>query len=160
MNLDQTTLLIVCGAISLVVGIAAGLISASIMAGSKSKRRIRKILNSAGKSGNLGDLADVVVKKIDENDNDHNEMDKAIGILAESSRRNLRNMGYVRYDSTPDISGNLSFSLILLDDDNNGLILTNIHLMEGSSLYLRIIENGTCEITLSPEEEELLKKTI
>lgn len=159
MNLDQTTLGIACGLVSLVVGLAAGAISGAIISGKKSKRKISKMLKKAGKVENTGDLIDIIAEKINENENNHFDMNKAIETLSEKSLNFLGKTGYVRFDSTPDISGNLSFSLVLMDENNNGYILTNIHMTEGSSLYLRVVQNGICETNLSPEEEELLHKT-
>ena len=48
----------------------------------------------------------------------------------------------------------------MLNEENTGAILTNIRMMEGSSLYLREVVNGECEITIAEEEKEILRKTI
>jgi hypothetical protein len=159
MNLDQVTLLILCAAVSLLGGIIAGIITASIISKKNTYKKIKKILKNAGKAADYEELAEVVAQKIDENENEHSEIDKAIGILNLERKKNIKRVGYIRYDSTEDISGRLSFSLVLLNEENSGILLTNIHMIEGSSLYLREIVNGSCETNLSEEEKEVIKNT-
>ena len=159
MNLDQTTLLIVCAVISLLGGILAGLVTASIISRKNSYKKIQKILKNAGKAADYGELAQVVAQIVDENKTEHDEIDKAIGLINIERKKNLKKVGYIRYDSTEDISGRIRFSLVLLNDENSGILLTNIHMSEGSSLYLREIDRGECEITLSEEEKAVIRDT-
>jgi hypothetical protein len=159
MNLDQTTLLIACAAISLLVGTISGIIVASLVSRKYSLRKIGKVLKKAGKAVNYEDLAKVVAQKADDNENEHKEIEKAISVLNWERKKNIKKVGYIRYDATEDISGRLSFSLALLNEDNSGILLTNIHMIEGSSLYLREINQGSCETTLSEDEKEVLKNT-
>ena len=159
MNLDQTTLLIVCAGLSLLGGIISGIITASIISKKNSYKKISKVIKNAGKAADYAELAKVVAQKIDDNENEHSEIDKAIGILNWERKKNIKKYGYIRYDSTEDISGRLSFSLVLLNEENSGILLTNIHMIEGSSLYLREIDKGNCETTLSEEEKSVVKTT-
>lgn len=159
MNLDQTTLLLVCAAIALIGGIIAGTIAASIIARKKSYKSISKVLKSTGKANDYKEIAQVVSQKIEENHTEHKDIQKAIDIINWERTKNIKKTGYIRYDSTEDISGRLSFSLVLLNEKNSGIILTNIHMIEGSSLYLREIIEGNCEITLSEEEKKILAET-
>jgi len=160
MNLDQTTLLIACAAISLLVGTVSGIITSSLISGKYSLKKIKKVLKKAGKAADYEELAKVVSQKIDENDKTHAEIDKAISTINFERIKNIKKTGHIRYDSIPEISGRMSFSIALLNEENSGILLTNIHMMEGSSLYLRIIEKGESETTLSDEEREVLKKTM
>jgi|GEM_PF-2798133 len=159
MNLDQTALLLVCIGASLIGGIIAGSITAAIISKRKSYKNINKALKKAGKAADYKELAQIVAQKIDENEKEHAEIDKSIGIINWERKKNIKKTGLIRYDSTEDISGRLSFSLVLLNEENSGVILTNIHMIEGSSLYLREVEQGNCEINLSEEEKEVLKQT-
>ena len=87
-------------------------------------------------------------------------MTKSIDILNFERKKNIKKIDYIRYNSSDEIGGNLSFSVVMLNEDNTGIILTNIHMMEGSSIYLREVTKGECEITLTDEEKEVLKRTI
>ncbi|MDD3972307.1 MAG: DUF4446 family protein, partial [Clostridia bacterium] len=56
--------------------------------------------------------------------------------------------------------GNLSFSLALMDDNQNGLVFTNISLIDSNSLYVRRIREGISDVLLMEEEKEAIKQAI
>lgn len=66
----------------------------------------------------------------------------------------LRHLAVVRYDAFGDMGGQLSWSLALLDDHANGVLLTSIHGRSDSRTYAKSIEGGSCEQQLSPEEAD------
>ena len=66
----------------------------------------------------------------------------------------LRHLAVVRYDAFGDMGGHLSWSLALLDDAGNGVVLTSIHGRSDARTYAKSISSWTCEQQLSPEEEE------
>lgn len=68
----------------------------------------------------------------------------------------FQKIGIVKYDAFNQIGGQLSFSLALLDENDNGFILKSVHGAEGCYLYTKEIKNGMCEISLGDEEREAL----
>jgi hypothetical protein len=68
----------------------------------------------------------------------------------------LRHLAVVRYDAFGDMGGHLSWSLALLDDSGNGVVLTNIHGRSEARTYAKNISNWKCEQQISPEEEEAI----
>jgi len=66
----------------------------------------------------------------------------------------LRHLAVVRYDAFGDMGGHLSWSLALLDDAGNGVVLTSIHGRSDARTYAKSISSWTCEQQLSPEEDE------
>ncbi len=62
----------------------------------------------------------------------------------------------VRYDAFHTMGGNLSYSLVMLDEKDNGFILNTIHSSEGCYSYTKDIKNGVCDISLSPEEQKAM----
>jgi hypothetical protein len=60
----------------------------------------------------------------------------------------------VRYDAFGDMGGHLSWSMALLDDSGNGVVLTSIHGRSEARTYAKNISSWTCDQALSPEEEE------
>ena len=65
-------------------------------------------------------------------------------------------MGLVRYDAFNQMGGQLSYSLVLLDENNNGFIINSVHSTEGCYSYSKEIRSGDNNISLSKEEEEAL----
>ena len=68
----------------------------------------------------------------------------------------LRHLAVVRYDAFGDMGGHLSWSLALLDDAGNGMVLTSIHGRSDSRTYAKNVRHWTCEQQLSPEEAEAI----
>ena len=68
----------------------------------------------------------------------------------------LRHLAVVRYDAFGDMGGHLSWSLALLDDAGNGVVLTSIHGRSDARTYAKSVTSWTCEQQLSPEEEEAI----
>lgn len=80
------------------------------------------------------------------------EMSAAVRARNTETGRSLRNVALVRYDAFDDVAGRLSFSLALLDDDGDGVVLTAIAGRAESRLYAKGISRGSGEQPLSPEE--------
>jgi len=69
----------------------------------------------------------------------------------------LRHLAVVRYDAFGDMGGHLSWSLALLDDGGNGVVLTSIHGRSEARTYAKNVASWVCDQALSPEEEEAIK---
>lgn len=68
----------------------------------------------------------------------------------------FQKVGIVRYDAFQTMGGKLSYSLVMLDEKDNGFILNTIHSSEGCYSYTKDIVNGQCDISLSNEEQKAI----
>jgi hypothetical protein len=68
----------------------------------------------------------------------------------------LRHLTVVRYDAFGDMGGHLSWSLALLDDAGDGVVLTSIHGRSDSRTYAKNVTAWSSEQQLSPEEDEAI----
>lgn len=68
--------------------------------------------------------------------------------------------GLVKYDAFREMSGDLSYSLALLDKENNGVLISSMYSREGCYTYAKDIANGESKINLSEEEAEALKQAV
>jgi hypothetical protein len=68
----------------------------------------------------------------------------------------LRHLAVVRYDAFGDMGGHLSWSLALLDEAGDGVVLTSIHGRSDSRTYAKSVASWSCEQQLSPEEDEAI----
>lgn len=95
------------------------------------------------------------------------EDNKFLKNSAEKNKKDIRNlykqmesayqkMGLVKYDAFNQMGGQLSFSLALLDENNNGFIINSVHSTEGCYSYTKEINNGVSAISLGTEETEAL----
>lgn len=65
-----------------------------------------------------------------------------------------------RYNAFNDGGSNLSFTIAILDDYQDGVVLTGIHSREQMYLYAKPIQNGQSTYTLSSEEKEAINQTL
>lgn len=72
----------------------------------------------------------------------------------------FRKTGLVKYDAFNQMSGTLSFSLALLNEKNDGVILNCMHSREGCFTYAKEIIGGESYVVLSDEEKAALKQAI
>lgn len=68
----------------------------------------------------------------------------------------FQKVGIVKYDAFSQMGGQLSFSLALLDENDNGFILNSVHSTEGCYSYTKEIKGGLCDISLGDEEKKAL----
>lgn len=68
----------------------------------------------------------------------------------------FQRVGIVKYDAFSQMGGQLSFSLALLDENDNGFILNSVHGADGCYSYTKEIKHGICEISLGDEEKKAL----
>lgn len=85
---------------------------------------------------------------------------KDIRILYKKVERAYQKIGLVKYDAYSQMGGQLSFSLALLDENNDGFILNSVHSTEGCYTYTKEIKNGECAVALGMEEAEALAVAI
>ncbi len=108
-------------------------------------------------------LEDAIAKLFEDN----NKIKKVVNANRSDIRQLYRNMtktfqksGIVKYDAYQQMGGMLSFSLALLDEENNGFILNSVHTTDGCYTYTKEIYEGKCEIELGNEEKIALQKAI
>lgn len=100
----------------------------------------------------------MIYEKTQENERKIRYLDLQNDKLNKLADISFKNVGLVRYKYSDDAGGNLSFSLALMDDKQNGIVFTNISLIDSNSLYVRRITNGISDVLLMEEEKEAIKQ--
>lgn len=85
---------------------------------------------------------------------------KDIRTLYKNMEHTFQKIGLIKYDAFQQMGGKLSFSLALLDENNNGFILNSVHSTEGCYTYTKEIKSGECAISLGEEEQQALDMAI
>lgn len=80
------------------------------------------------------------------------------GKLNKKIEESYRNFGLVRFDAFPEMGGELSFSIALLDDKYNGIIITSINGRQESRTFVKEIIEGKGAPSLSSEEEQAIER--
>ena len=71
--------------------------------------------------------------------------------------RAVRDVSIVRYDALKEMSGQLSFSLALLNSDGDGVVMTSINSRTETRTYAKIVQGGKGVQPLSPEEDRAVR---
>ncbi|MFB9315661.1 DUF4446 family protein [Nocardioides plantarum] len=79
---------------------------------------------------------------------------REVAALRTEAGDGLRHLAVVRYDAFGDMGGHLSWSLALLDDRGDGVVVTSIHGRSEGRTYAKSIASWTSDQQLSPEEDE------
>ena len=80
--------------------------------------------------------------------------------LEEISRTSVQKVGFSRFNPFQDTGGDNSFTLALLDKEDNGVIISSLYMREGTRLYAKQIERGVTKHPLSDEEKRVLEETV
>ena len=84
----------------------------------------------------------------------------ALTAIKDNLKITYQKKGLVKYDAFREMSGALSYSLALLDKENNGVLISSMYSREGCYTYAKDIVNGESKINLSEEEAEALKQAM
>jgi hypothetical protein len=69
----------------------------------------------------------------------------------------LRDLAVVRYDALSEMSGQLSFSVALLNSLGDGVVMSSINGRSETRTYAKIVRGGEGTQPLSPEEEHAVR---
>lgn len=72
----------------------------------------------------------------------------------------IQKVSMLRYKAFEDVGSDLSFSIALLDSNNDGVMLTGIYGRNDSTVYAKPIDKGISRYDLSDEEQEVLDNAI
>jgi len=73
-----------------------------------------------------------------------------------SLRLCLQRVGLVRYDAFPDVGGEQSFSVALLDEAGSGMVLTGLYSRHDMRVYAKPIVGGNSPHSLTEEERKAI----
>jgi hypothetical protein len=142
-------LLLAAGAYLLLLAIVIGLIIALIMMTRRQSRLLR------GAQG--GSLEEAIQRQLDSAEETRNSIHEALQ-QGEGNSENLRHclqrVGMLRYDAFPDVGGEQSFSLALLDMRGNGIVLSGLHSRHDVRVYAKPIIANDSPIMLTSEERK------
>ena len=81
----------------------------------------------------------------------------SVGSRGTVDPRALRDLAVVRYDALSEMSGQLSFSIALLNALGDGVLLSTINGRTETRTYAKVVRQGSGTQPLSPEEEQAVR---
>lgn len=96
------------------------------------------------------------LKKLEKNQED---ISRELEELKEKGKKDLQKVGIVRFNPFQQESGgDQSFSIALLDANDDGVVLTSHYLRESNRVYAKPVIQGQSEYQLSEEEKNAINK--
>lgn len=123
------------------------------------EKKYRKIMRGTS-SKNLQELIEGYLDKIDlANENSNKALEECLRI-ENSIKGCIQKVSMIRFKAFDDVGSDLSFSIALLDKNNDGIILTGIYGRQESTTYAKPIDKGISRYDLSEEEITVLNQAI
>ena len=119
----------------------------------------KRIASHKGGSDLVG-LLDTVLNKEDKVLSEIKEVREEINQLDKHLTKPLQKVGLVRYNPFGEIGGDHSFSLTILNQNDEGFVLTGLHTRDRTRVYLKQVLQGVSKFELSKEEEKSLKQAL
>ncbi len=155
--LNNNLLYIVAGLIALVL-----LLLIMVIINFNKLRKVQKRYEKFMSKDNL-DLEELLVqytKKLNNLLQNEKDLFTSIKEIERIQELCIQKVGVVRYKAIANAGADLSFTVALLDKQNDGVVLNGIYSRDGSYTYAKPVQNGKSTYTLSEEEEQALQKAI
>lgn len=122
---------------------------------SKLKKKYRKMMRG-NDNKNIEEVINNYLDEVEKIKENNDNLMNQFGTITSKLNRSIQKTAITRYKAFDDIGSDLSFSLALLDDENNGVILTSLYGRNESTVYAKPIDNGISRYDMSDEEKEVL----
>lgn len=104
--------------------------------------------------GSLNNLISMTKSNREETDKLKKTLETEIG----NNKSHLQKLGFKRFNPFTDTGGDQSFALSILDENNNGVVISSLHSRESTRIYAkRILAGKSQSQVLSKEETEVIK---
>ena len=156
MTLDSNTLLFIALAIMMILIIICFILNAV------NSSKISTIMDYSDDGDIIGALKDYY-DKVDDLSKTVNDTSDAVLIsrlanCENDSNISLKKIGLVNFDAFDDVTGKLSFALAILNNNNDGIILTSLYGHNSCNTYVREVVNGETPVKLLEEEKTALNE--
>jgi hypothetical protein len=84
------------------------------------------------------------------------QLDKVSRQLENAAKLSLQHLGVVRFDAFPDISGQQSYAVALVDGHGNGVVMSSIAGRQVNRTYAKPLKNWETTYTLTDEEKQAI----
>lgn len=99
-----------------------------------------------------------VIKQFSDLKKEIEKLSQGLENLKKDSKVHIQKVGIIRYNPFSNVGGDQSFSIALLDNDNNGVVITSLYAQDGNRVYGKSIKQGLSEHSLSEEEKKAITK--
>ena len=121
------------------------------------EKRLKRFF-SGKKAKDLEDTIDILSAEINKLNKSKEEIEKNITSINFKLKKSIRGLETIRFNPFKDQGGNQSFAIGMLNEENDGLVISSLYSRERMSIFAKPIKNGRSEYELTNEEKEVLQK--
>jgi len=99
-----------------------------------------------------------VVEYLNALEKEFGELSQELRNLKTEANSAVQKVGIVRFNPFSEVGSDQSFSVALLDKNDNGVVITSLYTREGNRVYAKPIKAGLSEYLLSKEEKTAIEK--
>lgn len=126
----------------------------------KLRKNYAEFIKKIGNGNNVDEMLREYIKRVETVEAKNNEIISYCKSLDDNIKICVQKIGVVRYNAFKDTGSDLSFTLALLDDKNDGIVLNGIYARDSSNIFAKPIEKGESKYVLSNEEKEAISRAI
>ena len=103
---------------------------------------------------------DEVLKQFEGLKKEVKTISKSLEEIKKDNKFSVQKVGLVRYNPFSEVGSDQSFSIALLDGNNNGIVITSLFSRDGNRVYGKSVKDAKSEYSLSDEERKAISKAI
>lgn len=120
-----------------------------------------RILFSGKEARDLEHILIDQAKEVKDLDQEIQELFEISNRLRELCLRSLHKTNVVRFNPFKEVGGNQSFSVVLLDGKNSGVLISSLHTREGTRVYAKpVLCGGPDGFPFTEEEKQAIHQAI
>lgn len=123
----------------------------------KLSKKYSAMMNGQG-INNLEDLIVSIQQKLDNNGTAISEHTEQIRVLQKQKPLDKNKIAIHRYNAFSNVGSDLSFSVAIVNEEKDGIVLTSIHSRDGGYMYGKPVEKGQSKYSLTPEEMKVIEE--
>ena len=102
-----------------------------------------------------------IVTSISDFDQKLSNLDQSLKSLEVEELKHIQRIQLLRYNPYEDTGGDQSFSVVLLDNKGNGIVVTSLHARSGTRVFAKpVVEGRASKYQFSKEEQLAVKRAV
>jgi len=114
--------------------------------------RYVNFMSKLGEGDKVEKILSEYLKIVNETSDKIKENEKKIETLESNLKKCVQKVGLIRYNAYGDTGSDLSFTMALMDADDNGVVVNGLYSRESSSIFAKPLVKGDTKYNLSAEE--------
>ena len=126
----------------------------------KIRKEYKKFMEKVGNGTNLEEILGKQIDKMNKVIAKNEELQDFCVRLDTDMKNCIQKVGIYRYNAYKDTGNDLSFTVALLNEKNDGVVFNGIYSREMSNIYAKPIIKGESKYRITEEEQEAIKRAI